>query len=381
MTVETIGNLIMCRSAHNYVIQSNPALPLQVVNNANLDLSIDQSSIADYSYYKVNPYAGEELGVVVKNQIRFNISPPIKDWFTIDRPTFKTWADVGAMTNDMDTDVFCLVQMNAFRNGSKYSTDVTSTTDLTIGDDKYAIAFNGFREFTSNNELLNIGNLYDYTQPRAFVLLDNGYNTTYFSGASSNHGGNIYLYTFNVLLLKYTNLRTGTDQSAVLLTKRLQQIPCVHPDYIADGNIVEIMYGGTVLHRSVYTPKGECKYDVVTCDYIGKYGVWKRVFFYKASYGNIEVKTQDFISSSLTIDNYGVFDVNGNSTIKVNTDWVDEYFNNDLKELMLSERILLDNKVVKLRTKSTELHKNINNKLINYTLEFDYCNDLIRGEL
>ena len=381
MTVETIGNLIMCRSAHNYVIQSDPTVPLQVVSNANLDLSIDQSSISDYQYYKVNPYAGEELGVVVKNQIRFNISPPIQDWFTIDRPVFKTWSDVGAMTNDMDTAVYCLAQMNVLRNGIKYTTDVTNTTDLTIGDDKYAIAFNGFRQFATNDELLNIGNLYDYTQPRAFVLLDDGYNTTYFSGASSNHGGNIYLYTFNSLTLKYTNLRTGANQTAGLLAHKLQQIPCVHPDYIDDGNTVEIMYGATVLHTSTFTPKSECKYDVVVCDYVGKYGVWKRVYFYKASYENIEVKTQDFISSSLTIDNYGVFDVNGKSTIKVNTDWVDEYFNNDLKEMMLSERILLDDKVVKLRTKSTELHKNINNKLINYTLEFEYCNDELRKDL
>jgi hypothetical protein len=39
---------------------------------------------------------------------------------------------------------------------------------------------------------------------------------------------------------------------------------------------------------------------------------------------------------------------------------------------MLSEKILIDGKPAKLKTKSTELFKNINTKQINYTLEFEF---------
>jgi hypothetical protein len=381
MTVELFGNFIMCRSAYNYVIQHNPAIPLQIVSNANLDLSIDASMQIDYQYYKVNPYAGEETGLNIKNQIRFNISPPIKDWFEIDRPVFKGWTEVGAMTNDMDTNVYCLVQMDVKRNGSKYITPAMGFPDTSIGEDTFSVAFNGYQDFTSDNELINIGNPYNATFPTATILLDNNYESDYYSGALSSHGGNIFLYTFSAIDVVYTNLRTGATQTATLLAEKLQQVPSVHPSYVADGNKVEFKSGSTVLSTATFRPKSECKYDVVVCDYIGKYGVWKRTYFYKASYDNLEVKGTDFIGSTYTIDNYGVFDINGKSNIKVNTDWVDEYFNNDLKEMMLSERILLDNKVVKIKTKATELQKNINNKLINYTLEFDYCKDEIRKDL
>ena len=75
------------------------------------------------------------------------------------------------------------------------------------------------------------------------------------------------------------------------------------------------------------------------------------------------------------------FNLNGKKSIKVNTDWVDESFNLTLKELMLSEKILIDGYPAKLVTKSTELYNNINTKQINYTLDFDFnyntINDVI----
>ena len=72
-----------------------------------------------------------------------------------------------------------------------------------------------------------------------------------------------------------------------------------------------------------------------------------------------------------------VFNTSAKKSIKVNTDWVDEDYKDLLKQLMLSERILVNNLPVKLNTKSTELFKSINTKMINYQLEFEYAyNDL-----
>ncbi len=60
-------------------------------------------------------------------------------------------------------------------------------------------------------------------------------------------------------------------------------------------------------------------------------------------------------------------------TIKVNTDWVKEDYKELLKQLMASERILINSLPVKLNTKSTELFKSINTKTINYQLEFEFA--------
>ena len=74
-----------------------------------------------------------------------------------------------------------------------------------------------------------------------------------------------------------------------------------------------------------------------------------------------------------------VFNANGKKSIKVNTGWVTEAWNEILKQIMLSERILIDNKPAKINTKSTELFKHINTKQINYSLEFEFAYDVINS--
>jgi hypothetical protein len=74
-----------------------------------------------------------------------------------------------------------------------------------------------------------------------------------------------------------------------------------------------------------------------------------------------------------------VFNTTAKKSIKVNTDWVDESYKDLLKQLMASERILINNLPVKLNTKSTELFKSINTKTINYQLEFDFAFNAINN--
>jgi hypothetical protein len=74
-----------------------------------------------------------------------------------------------------------------------------------------------------------------------------------------------------------------------------------------------------------------------------------------------------------------VFNANGKKSIKVNTGWVYENWSEVLKQIMLSERILIDNKPAKINSKSTELFKHINTKQINYSLEFEFAFDVINS--
>ena len=69
----------------------------------------------------------------------------------------------------------------------------------------------------------------------------------------------------------------------------------------------------------------------------------------------------------------------GKKSIKVNTDWVDESYNELLRQIMLSEKIIINNYPAKLNSKSTELFKSINTKMINYTLEFEFAFDVINS--
>ena len=56
---------------------------------------------------------------------------------------------------------------------------------------------------------------------------------------------------------------------------------------------------------------------------------------------------------------------------------MDEDFKNVIKEILLSENILINDYPAKVKTKSIELFNNINTKQINYTLEFEFNHNLI----
>ncbi len=189
----------------------------------------------------------------------------------------------------------------------------------------------------------------------------------------------------------WTSLGDGTTQSFTFnpaVIGPVQKFYTVFPTYSDVGNIVEYKTDtGTVLATWTFKPKDECKYTPVVCDFVNKYGAWQRTIFYKVSKTSISVtkKTYDLFAKDLVnynpaVEQTKVFNVEAREKIKVNTDWVKEEYNEQiLKPLMLSEVIRLNNKPVTLKTSSTELFENINNKTINYELEFEYAYDKINN--
>ena len=134
-----------------------------------------------------------------------------------------------------------------------------------------------------------------------------------------------------------------------------------------------------------FTPICEPKYTPVVIDFINKYGAWQREFFFKASKTNISIESNDY-NVMQSSSNYDVlqgqkrsFNTNGMETISVNSGYVNEDFSSNIKQLLMSERILIDNKPAVCKTKSLELMKNINNHMINYSLEFEFAYNSINN--
>ena len=134
-----------------------------------------------------------------------------------------------------------------------------------------------------------------------------------------------------------------------------------------------------------FTPICEPKYTPVVIDFINKYGAWQREFFFKASKTNISIESNDYnvMQSSSGYDvlqgQKRSFNTNGMETISVNSGYVNEDFSSNIKQLLMSERILVDNKPAICKTKSLELMKNINNHMINYSLEFEFAYNSINN--
>lgn len=130
----------------------------------------------------------------------------------------------------------------------------------------------------------------------------------------------------------------------------------------------------------------EPKYTINTIQYINRYGTWDFIHFYKASQDNFSVTSERFrksigtsSSSGFTYDTtdniYQQFNTNGKVTTTLNTGWVTEDYREAIKDLMMSEKILLNGLPVNVVTNSVTLQKSINDRTINYTIEVEEAYD------
>ncbi len=242
------------------------------------------------------------------------------------------------------------------------------TTESLIDTTDY-IATDGFTEF-ANGVNYSGGN----------YLLD---QKTYYYHSGSNAG-------FILVYVQSNDKIRWTDSEGILyLSSSLgfgwYYVPRCYDSRFTEPWIVEVINSSNVVQATwTFKPVEECLYTPVKIDFINKYGSFQREFFFKASNDNIEVTNKDYnlmqpYDYSLTGGQRTTYNQNGIQSIKVNSGWVEEDFKDNLKQLMLSEKVLVDEKPAILKTKSIELNKSINTKQINYSLEFEFAYDLINS--
>jgi len=177
----------------------------------------------------------------------------------------------------------------------------------------------------------------------------------------------------------------GVTYLSSSLTQGFYYFPRAYNSRFTETWLTQIIDSGSSVQATwTFKPVEECLYTPVKVDFINKHGAFQREFFFKASNDNIEVTNKDYnlmqpYDYSLTGGQRTTYNQNGMQSIKVNSGWVEEDFKDNLKQLMLSEKVLVDEKPAILKTKSIELNKSINTKQINYSLEFEFAYDLINS--
>jgi hypothetical protein len=260
-----------------------------------------------------------------------------------------------------------------------------TTTTFTLIDTVTHRAFDGYSLYTEGynkdlgNQLLKGGKTYYYL----YKSVADGNLINY----PLYRPGDLTIYIQVGEKIRWTNLRTGTQLTFTAAETIIRVFARVREANYADGNLFEhLTSANAVLWSATFKPKTECKYEPVCCDFINRYGAWQREYFFKASKSNIEVQNTEYNLLQNTLVNFDVlegqrktFNTNYAERVTVNTDWVTEDFSDNLRELMTSERILIDNRPAKLNSKSMELQKHVNTKMINYTLEFEFATDIINN--
>lgn len=307
---------------------------------------------------------------ITNRSTTYNISPFIKEYLS--HAYFgNNFSQDNAFSPNLE---WCNVQVKKFRKITSSFVQVGST-----------LTYYGFDGYNLYTEQLNmdLGN-YLLKPKTYYYYYDAGANL---SAEPLKRAGSIMWYNPGGYKMRYTELNTGTVHTYTTSISGIMLNYRVKTSFYSNGNKLEILNASDVVqYTATFKPKTECKYTPVCCDFINRYGAWQREYFFKASKNSINIQNSEYnlmVSDIVTPDvlegQRKTFNTNYEETITVNTDWVSEDFSDNLRELMTSERILLDNRPVKLNTKSIELQKQINTKMINYTLEFQYATDIINN--
>jgi hypothetical protein len=137
------------------------------------------------------------------------------------------------------------------------------------------------------------------------------------------------------------------------------------------------------------------KYEPIRVTFVNKFGALQDMYFTRRSNESVNRKTEDYKASVMDFANFSydtsshqmrTLNLVGNESITLNTDYIDESCNEHIKQLMLSEQIWMtrltdEEKIVplKLKSNSLQLKKRVNDKLIQYTMEFDVAADIINN--
>jgi len=139
----------------------------------------------------------------------------------------------------------------------------------------------------------------------------------------------------------------------------------------------------------------ECKYEPKKVTFVNKFGALQDMYFFKKSKENLSIKKESYkaniISSFGTYDKTNHvnrdFNVVGKESISLSSGYLSEEYNEVFKQLLLSEKVWITNIIesgeqvlpINVKTSSIAYKTSVNDKLVDYTIEFDKSFDTINN--
>ena len=154
------------------------------------------------------------------------------------------------------------------------------------------------------------------------------------------------------------------------------------------GEVDTVRVSGTDgLETIKITTIDECKYEPKKVTFVNKFGVLQDMFFFKKSVESMTVEKESYKANTRNqYDVYSIsshvnreFNVIGNESISLSSGYLSQEYNEVFKQLMLSEKVWVTNvtdtavQVLPINVKTSDItyKTSLNNKLVEYTIEFD----------
>jgi len=234
--------------------------------------------------------------------------------------------------------------------------------------------------------------IYNLLTTEEFVCLD-GY--TNYSGGYNQHtiAALVPLFNPNINIQRNGNVYVNVYFDAGSYVADGTNITVSNPDvykvrirfdqtYITTGggeplNLLTI--NSTLICEPKYTPK------VVW--FINRFGGRQPLTFFKADAQTYEMQNvkhklmPEFVNYNASVGQYQQFNFNGKQTIRMNTGYVPENYSELMQDLLLSEKILIGDKPVIIKSQNMQIKTSLNDKVINYEVEFEYNYNLMNSVL
>ena len=139
----------------------------------------------------------------------------------------------------------------------------------------------------------------------------------------------------------------------------------------------------------------ECKYEPKKITFINKFGALQDMYFFKKSVEKMNIKKESYKSNIITSGNtYSInnhvnrdFNVVGKESITLSSGFLSEEYNEVFKQMLLSEKVWITNYIngveqvlpLNIKTSNITYKTSLNDKLVEYTFDFDNSYDTINN--
>jgi hypothetical protein len=185
--------------------------------------------------------------------------------------------------------------------------------------------------------------------------------------------------------LNATLLQTTTITSSALSTAQIQYV-----SFTGTINRVVVTDNVAAVTNLVVCNIEECKHQPYKITFVNKFGALQDLWFFKRSNSSITVTDERYKANIMSNGGYDIFKhqsriltKSGTEKITLNSGFVDEQFNEVFRQLLLSEKVWLgiggQTLPVNITSNSLDFKTQLNDKLINYTIELAYAFDKINN--
>ena len=235
------------------------------------------------------------------------------------------------------------------------------------------IAFDGYEYFenpTSPDVPLFI------TNRELFILEDSNFSIPIYTAVAPT----VVLLKNNVVISTYVYTSEPDSSNQI--------------EYIEFTNIdtIEVYVSGTLIDTVNVRIIQECVYDPKKITFINKFGALQDMYFFKKSVDNMSTKRESYKANILNQNNtYSTtqhvkrdFNITAQESTTLSSGFLNEEYNEVFKQMMLSEKIWVTNTdgqvlPLNIKTSSIQYKTSLNDRLVEYTFDFDNSFNVINN--